>query len=67
MKWCKCKEEDKDEESEECAGGFHGKGCGKMMYFCGECFRMVKQPKGVKQCTCSNGVKKLGDAKERFL
>lgn len=57
--FCGCDEDDLDPVEDECDPN---KGCGKPLFFCGECFKLMKQ-KEIEQCSCAFTKHKLDNAK----
>jgi len=57
--FCSCDEDDQDPVEDDCDPN---RGCGKPLFFCGECFLLIKQ-KDVDQCSCLFTKKKLENSK----
>uniref|UniRef100_A0A7S4M7T4 Uncharacterized protein n=1 Tax=Vannella robusta TaxID=1487602 RepID=A0A7S4M7T4_9EUKA len=58
--FCKCDEDDVDPVEDDCDAN---KGCGKPLFYCGECFKLIKQKEG-EQCSCAFTKRKLGNCKK---
>lgn len=58
--FCKCDEDDIDPVEDDCDPN---KGCGKPLFFCGECFKLIKQKDG-EQCSCAFTKRKLDNTKK---